>query len=266
MTSVDADDLLARILRAASDDGEGGEAGGSDPHVALRALQRDLTRFRLHYKFAMDELLTKITILREEFEQTHEYSPIEHVRTRLKSIDSLMSKVARLGVVPQVDAIRATIRDIAGIRITCAFVSDAYWIADMLTSQPDVTVLETKDYIATPKENGYQSLHLIVQVPVYLSDHAEHVPVEIQIRTIAMDFWASVEHKIYYRYEREVPQRLLDELHEAALTADRLDRQMARLREEVRALGGRPDDGPPRPPGGHPGPGAGRVPESPPTS
>lgn len=261
---MDGEDLLARILRAATDaDGDG---GGGDPRRALRALQRDVTRFRLHYKFAMDEILTKITILREEFEETHEYSPIEHVRTRLKSVDSLMAKVGRLGVEPQVDAIRATIRDIAGIRVTCAFVSDAYWIADMLTSQPDVSVLETKDYIATPKENGYQSLHVIVQVPVYLSDHVENVPVEIQIRTIAMDFWASVEHKIYYRYDREVPQRLLDELHEAALTADRLDRQMARLREEVRALGGRPQGGPSRPSAGPPETDEGRVPESPTTS
>ncbi len=200
---------------------------------ALRELQQSLPRFRLNYKFAIDATLTKITILRDEFELAHDYSPIEHVKSRLKTRESLLHKAVRYGCEPTVDSIRDRIRDIAGIRVTCAFVTDAYWVAQMLTSQTDMTLIEVKDYIAAPKPNGYQSLHLIVQVPVYLSDRTEQVYVEIQIRTIAMDFWASLEHKIYYKFNRAVPPRLLQELKEAADAATELDRTMARLRDEI---------------------------------
>ncbi len=210
-----------------------------DSRMALKELQNRLVAFQLKYQFAIDQLETKINILREEFEHTHEYSPIEHVRTRLKSMDSLLDKIERTGSPRDLEQVGEHIRDIAGVRITCAFVADAYWIADMLTSQPDVTVIEVKDYIVEPKDNGYQSLHLIVQTPVYLSDHTEQVYVEVQIRTIAMDFWASLEHKIYYKYEGEIPERLRDELHQAAVVADHLDRTMARLHDEVSRLGGR---------------------------
>ena len=143
---------------------------------------------------------------------------------------------SRIGCPPTLEDIEAQIQDIAGVRIVCPFASDVYWISDMLTGQPDVTVLEVEDYIARPKANGYRSLHLIVTVPVYLSDRTEHVPVELQIRTIAMDFWASVEHAIYYKYDGVVPTTLLDELHHAAITAASLDETMSQLRAEVRDL------------------------------
>lgn len=201
----------------------------------VRDLRREFLRFRLRYKFAIDELTTKISILREEFEETHDHSPIEHVRTRLKSPESLLAKAAKIGCPPVIGEIQDRIHDIAGIRLTCAFESDVYWIAEMLTSQSDVTVVEIEDYIAHPKPNGYRSLHLIVEVPVYLSDHTEQVEVELQIRTIAMDFWASVEHKIYYKYDGEVPPGLLDELRVAAATAHDLDLRMARLRAQIHA-------------------------------
>ncbi|MFF0816861.1 GTP pyrophosphokinase family protein [Rhodococcus sp. NPDC003318] len=227
--------ILGDLVRDATGTGV---RGPTEPPTmdALRDLQQRLVRFRLNYKFAIDATLTKITILREEFEHAHDYSPIEHVNTRLKSMESLLRKAVRIGCPPDVDSIRDQIRDIAGIRVTCAFVSDAYWVAEMLTSQPDVTLVEVKDYIANPKPNGYQSLHLIVQVPVYLSDRTEQIYVEIQIRTIAMDFWASLEHKIYYKFDRAVPPRLLDELKQAADAATELDRTMARLRDEVAAI------------------------------
>ncbi|WP_084653346.1 GTP pyrophosphokinase [Nocardioides insulae] len=202
----------------------------------LQELQREASRFRLRYKFAIDEVTTKISILRQEFEETHDHSPIEHVRSRLKSPASLMAKVAKLDVEPTFAAIEQQIRDIAGVRVVCPFVSDVYWIQEMLTGQSDVTVLEVEDYIADPKPNGYRSLHTIIKVPVYLSDRTEHVPVEVQIRTIAMDFWASVEHTIYYKYDGTVPAGLLDELGSAARTAADLDATMARLRGEVRKL------------------------------
>lgn len=233
-------EFLERLFRQTS----GTEPGGPDLE-ALRMLQQSLLRFELNYKFAVDATLTKITILREEFELAHDYSPIEHVKSRLKSRESLLSKAVRYGCEPTVDSIRDKVRDIAGIRVTCAFVTDAYWVAQMLTSQTDMTLVEVKDYIAAPKPNGYQSLHLIVQVPVYLSDRTEQVYVEIQIRTIAMDFWASLEHKIYYKFNRAVPQRLLQELKEAADAATELDRTMARLRDEMALIESRRTDPPP---------------------
>jgi len=211
-------------------------ADGQVPLQLIKNLQKRVAAFHLSYKFAIDELTTKIEILQEEFEHTHDYSPIEHVRTRLKSMDSIIEKVRRTNCPPDIESVRARIRDIAGVRITCAFVADAYWVADMLMAQSDLEVLEIKDYIAHPKPNGYQSLHLIVTVPVFLSDHTEFVPVEIQLRTIAMDFWASLEHKIYYKYDREVPAALVAELTEAADAARALDAKMARLREQIRGV------------------------------
>ncbi|RXZ46183.1 GTP pyrophosphokinase [Agromyces binzhouensis] len=199
----------------------------------MRALRDETERFMQRYKFGMDEVITKLSILREEFSQAHAYNPIEHISSRLKSLDSVIDKMRRKGVEPSFDAIRSTITDIAGVRVTCSFVSDAYRIAELLTAQEDVRVLEVKDYIAEPKANGYQSLHLIVEVPVFLSTGAHPVAVEVQIRTIAMDFWASLEHKIYYKYDRRVPDGLLDQLTDAARTAAELDARMERLHREV---------------------------------
>lgn len=198
----------------------------------MRALRDETERFMLRYKFGMDEVITKLSILREEFSQAHAYNPIEHISSRLKSLDSVVDKMRRKGVEPSFDAIRETVTDIAGVRVTCSFVSDAYRIAELLTAQEDVRVIRIKDYIAEPKANGYQSLHLIVEVPVFLSTGAHPVPIEVQIRTIAMDFWASLEH-IYYKYDRQVPGELLDQLTDAARTAAELDTRMERLHRTV---------------------------------
>lgn len=213
-----------------------GQNGSTGVVPRMIDIRRQLTEFQLHYKFGMDEVLTKINVLREEFEHTRDYSPIEHVNYRLKSLDRILDKVQRYGCEPTLEGIRHAIRDIAGIRITCSFVSDAYWVAEMLCSQPDLRVVEVKDYIRRPKPNGYQSLHVIVQVPVFLSNRTEFVYVEVQIRTVAMDFWASLEHKIYYTYDGEVPDDILDELRDAAEKAASLDRQMAEIRDRVTAL------------------------------
>jgi putative GTP pyrophosphokinase len=202
----------------------------------MRALRDEFARFLLSYKFGSDEMLTKINILKEAYELHHDYSPIEHVSSRLKSADSIFEKAQRRGIDFSLASIRENILDIAGIRITCSFISDTYRLRDMLVQQDDVTVLETKDYIHRPKANGYKSLHLILSVPVFTLDGVEQVPVELQIRTIAMDFWASLEHKIYYKYEGAVPERLLSELRDAADVADRLDRKMEGLHDEVTNL------------------------------
>ncbi|ADG74103.1 RelA/SpoT domain protein [Cellulomonas flavigena DSM 20109] len=211
----------------------------ADVVTQVRTATRELARFRMVYEFGIEEMLTKIRILRSEFAQTHDHNPIEHVSSRLKSMDSILEKAGRYGCATDPDTIRERIRDIAGIRITCSFESDAYRVADMLAQQPDVEVVQCKDYIAHPKGNGYRSLHLIVRIPVFLSDRTEHVFVEIQIRTIAMDFWASVEHKLFYKYDGAVPDHLRSELLDAARTAAELDARMSGLREELHDLGDR---------------------------
>jgi len=199
--------------------------------------REEFARLMMSYKFGLDEVMTKVNILKEEFTYIHDYSPIEHVASRLKSAESILKKAQRKNCPPTVEHIKAQISDIAGIRITCSFVADTYLIRDMLAGQADITVIDVKDYIANPKPNGYQSLHLIIEVPVFMSDRVEAVRVEIQIRTVAMDFWASVEHKIYYKYDGEVPDSLLAELKEAAVAVTSLDMKMERLYGEVAKLG-----------------------------
>ncbi|WP_348623487.1 GTP pyrophosphokinase family protein [Paenibacillus peoriae] len=207
-----------------------------DPMDKLKKLKHDITRFMLIYKFALDEMETKIEILKQEFEALHDYSPIEHTKSRLKSPESIMNKMIRKNSELSLDAIKDHIKDIAGLRITCSFISDIYDVSNMLQRQSDLKVLEIKDYIKNPKPNGYQSLHLLVQVPVFMSDCEELVCVEVQIRTIAMDFWASLEHKIFYKYNQSVPENLTRELKNAADSANALDLQMERLHREIKEI------------------------------
>ncbi|MBM7704374.1 GTP pyrophosphokinase family protein [Metabacillus iocasae] len=199
-------------------------------------LQINLNRFRLSYKFALEEMQTKVNILREEFHVIHEYNPIEHISTRLKSPESILKKVMKKEVKLSLDEMRENIRDIAGLRITCSFIEDIYKVSDLIQSQDDITVVDVKDYIKNPKPNGYQSLHLVVKVPIFLSDGVEFVYVEVQIRTIAMDFWASLEHKIYYKYNKNIPAHIQDGLKEAAMQAAMLDRKMEQINHEVNIL------------------------------
>ena len=202
----------------------------------LQSIRTELTRFMMSYKFGLDELNTKIDILKQEFQYIHDYNPIEHVKSRIKSPESIMKKVYRKGFEFSLSSIKENIQDIAGIRITCSFISDIYRISDMLQSQKDIKLLVCKDYIKNPKPNGYQSLHLILQVPVFMSDRVEDVCVEVQIRTIAMDFWASLEHKIYYKYNKEIPHSLKDELKNAADTVTQLDKRMEGIQKEVNKI------------------------------
>lgn len=201
--------------------------------VDSKQLRNGFARFMLNYQFAMDEIMTKINILKTEFEHLHDYSPIEHVSARLKSPESLLAKAKRRDLPLSFEALSENILDVAGVRIVCSFISDAYWVAKMITSQPDITVVTIKDYIADPKPNGYKSLHVIVKVPIFLSESVQNIHVELQIRTVAMDFWASLEHKIYYKYDKEIPAELLAELQEAAGVANRLDSTMERIHNDV---------------------------------
>lgn len=201
----------------------------------MRGRREEAERFLLIYRSAIDEVATKVRILEREFTAVHAYNPIESYSTRLKSMPSLIAKARRRGL-SNLDEVRTQITDVAGARVICSFLPDVYRVRDMLCGQDDITVRETKDYIASPKPNGYRSLHMIVEVPVFLSRGAHSVPVELQFRTIAMDFWASLEHKIYYKYQRAVPEALLAQLHQAAETAAHLDADMERLRREIASL------------------------------
>ncbi|MGN7765001.1 GTP pyrophosphokinase [Paenibacillus sp. 22594] len=202
----------------------------------FKQIKYELTRFMMIYKFALEEIETKIDILKQEFQMLHDYSPIEHTKSRIKSPESIMNKMLRKNSELSLDAIKSSIKDIAGLRITCSFISDIYQVSAMLQKQDDLKVLGVKDYIKNPKPNGYQSLHLLVEVPVFLSDCQEHVCVEVQIRTIAMDFWASLEHKIFYKYSQAVPEQLTRELKNAADKAYELDLQMERLHREIKEI------------------------------
>ncbi len=189
--------------------------------------------FLMLYKFAVDELNTKINILRQEFQYLHDYNPIEFVKSRVKSPQSILKKARRKKIEISLASIRENVRDIAGIRIVCSFISDIYTLKDMLVNQADLEIVECKDYIKDPKDNGYRSLHLIVTVPVYTSNKEERVYAEIQLRTIAMDFWASLEHKLYYKYNYEVPAKLLNELKLAADSVAELDYKMELINKEI---------------------------------
>ncbi|MFF2016117.1 GTP pyrophosphokinase family protein [Paenibacillus sp. NPDC058177] len=202
----------------------------------MKRFRNEITRFMLLYKFALDEMETKVEILKQEFQSLHDYSPIEHTKSRLKSPESIMNKMLRKNCEISLASVKRDIKDIAGLRITCSFISDIYHVSEMLQKQDDLTVLEIKDYIKNPKPNGYQSLHLLIQVPVFMSDGQELVCVEVQIRTIAMDFWASLEHKIFYKYNQSVPERLTLELKQAAESANMLDVQMERLHREIKEI------------------------------
>ncbi len=190
----------------------------------------------LPYKFALDELKTKMNIMAEETMYMNDSNPIEHIKTRIKKVNSIQAKLERKNIAPTMKNAKDSIFDIAGMRIVCSFITDIYDIYARLSKRNDIKIIEVKDYIKSPKSNGYQSLHIIVQVPVTLSYGIEQVYAEIQLRTLAMDFWASLEHKIYYKYDKEIPGNLEKELLKAAQTAKLMDEKMMGIREEVRSL------------------------------
>ena len=188
------------------------------------------------YDSALKEINTKIEILNNEFVHIYNYNPIEHIKSRLKTPDSIVKKLKRYGFEVTIDNMVEKLSDIAGIRIICSFTSDIYQIAEMITKQSDVTVLYVKDYIKNPKPNGYKSYHMVVTIPIYLTDGPVDTKVEIQIRTIAMDFWASLEHKIYYKFEGNAPAYLQQELKACADVVNMLDAKMFSLNQAILEL------------------------------
>lgn len=188
------------------------------------------------YESAIREVKTKLEILDSEFRTKYAYNPIHHIEDRLKSPESILEKIQRKGIPFNVESIRSNINDFAGVRVICNYIDDIYTVADFLTAQDDVTLLKRKDYISSPKPNGYRSLHLVIETPVYLSDKKELVHVEVQIRTIAMDFWASLEHELKYKTDNEVSAELADRLKECAETIAATDLEMQHIYKTLKEM------------------------------
>lgn len=188
------------------------------------------------YESAIREVKTKLEILDSEFRTKFSYNPIHHIEDRLKSPQSIFEKMQRKGLPFNVEAARANLDDIAGVRVICNYIEDIYTVADLLTAQDDVTLIKRKDYIKEPKPNGYRSLHLVIETPVYLSDKKEHVHVEVQIRTIAMDFWASLEHELKYKTDTDVSAELAAQLKECAETIAATDMRMQQIYKTLKEI------------------------------
>jgi len=184
---------------------------------------QDFLELRQLYNAAMRKVRTKLEILDEEFQVRYNHNPIHHIECRLKSPQSIIEKLNRKGYELSLESIKKNIMDIAGIRVICNYIDDIYIISELLLKQDDIALIRKRDYIANPKENGYRSLHLVIMTPVFLSDRKEQVPVEMQIRTIAMDCWASLEHQLMYKAPRPLPDSLREQLKECADAVNAID-------------------------------------------
>lgn len=194
------------------------------------------TEFRqmmMMYSCAIKEIKTKLQVLNDELSIKRQRNPIEFIKTRVKQPDSIASKLRRKGYPVTVQSGFENLSDVAGVRVICAFIDDIYKVADMLTAQDDIELIKRKDYIKNPKMNGYRSLHLIIEVPVFFSDHKEQIRVEVQIRTIAMDFWASLEHQLKYKKDIDDAESIMYELRACADVINRTDYHMQSLRDRI---------------------------------
>ena len=187
------------------------------------------------YKCAIYEVETKFKVLNEEFSLLHERNPIDSIKTRLKSFESISEKLTRKNLPVSITSIEKNLNDVAGIRVICSFVDDIYMLADCLIRQDDIKLLETKDYIANPKPNGYRSLHLIVEIPIFLHDEKKPMRVEVQLRTIAMEFWANLEHRLRYKkdLDSDILTQISEELTDCAETISDLDNRMQKIKDII---------------------------------
>ena len=199
-----------------------------DPH--------DFLMLRNLYEAAVKQLSLKFDILNNEFNVLYARNPIHHIEGRVKSQSSIVAKLLKRGLPLSIESARANINDIAGVRVVCSYIDDVYRVAEMLARQSDVEIVKKQDYIQTPNYNGYRSLHMDIRVPVYLSDRTEYVVAEIQIRTIAMDFWASLEHDIRYKADKsKLPAGINEEMFECASKIAEIDRQMQDMYQRIKA-------------------------------
>lgn len=185
------------------------------------------------YRCAMMEVETKFKVLNEQFSLEHDRNRIESIKTRLKSMDSILEKLHRRKLPITLSSMEENLNDVAGVRVICSFVDDIYVLVDCLLRQDDVTLLQVKDYIKHPKANGYRSLHLIISIPIFLQEETHYMKVEVQLRTIAMDFWASLEHKLKYKKDIDNPDDIAKELAECARIISSMDVRMQEIRNRI---------------------------------
>lgn len=186
-----------------------------------------------YYECAILEVKTKLDVLNKEFQANELRNPIETIKTRVKSPASIMEKLERKGFELSVQSVKDNLDDVAGVRVICSFVDDIYKVAEMLYNQDDIKILSCKDYIKNPKKNGYRSLHLVIEVPIFLSEEKKPMRVEVQIRTIAMDFWASLEHEIHYKKFSNSNAEIVKQLTECADVIYETDMKMLKIRKKL---------------------------------
>lgn len=213
----------------------GNESRSREDFILLKGKLDDARQLMTYYECAIMEIETKFKVLNKQFSLQQNYNPIETIKTRLKSPESIMGKLQRKNLPMNMKTVEQEIYDIAGVRVICPFIEDIYMLADCLLQQDDIKLIERKDYIKDPKENGYRSLHLIVEIPIFLQNEKRLMKVEIQFRTIAMDFWASLEHRIRYKkdIDSEVAEKVAEELKACAEDSARLDIRMEKVKNEI---------------------------------
>lgn len=207
------------------------------PVDVFREQAQPFLELLMQYRCAIKEVETKLQVLNEEFSIYYKRNPFENIKSRIKSPESIFEKLERKGFDVSVESIEKNLFDIAGVRVICSFPEDIYALADMLAKQDDIEVVEVKDYIKNPKSNGYRSLHLILNVPIYLSNRKKYMKVEAQFRTIAMDFWASIEHKLKYKHDVDNPEAIVQELKMCADIISEMDYKMQSIHHEIQGDG-----------------------------
>lgn len=205
----------------------------SDTAELLERMIKDMNILMVYYRCAIMEIETKLKVLNEEYSLKHDRNPINSIKSRLKSYSSIREKLQREGIVATPEQIEKNLNDIAGVRVICSFIDDVYDVTSALLQQDDITLIAIKDYIKNPKPNGYRSLHLIIEVPIFLQHEKHMVKVEIQLRTIAQDFWASLEHQMRYKKNFEFTDDMANELLECATLSADLDERMEKLNKYI---------------------------------
>ncbi|MBQ8109361.1 MAG: GTP pyrophosphokinase family protein [Clostridia bacterium] len=215
-----------------------------DINDAMEELRREYAQIQGVYEAAIREINARLQTLDSEFSFKHMHNPIHHIESRVKSLSSIVKKLHSMQCPISISCAKKTLHDIAGVRVVCRYVDDIYRIADLLLSQDDISLILEKNYIENPKANGYRSLHIVVDVPVYISKGKLFIPVEIQIRTVAMDFWATLEHGIRYKATDEIPQSIVDELRACADVITETDYKMQEIFKALQMVGDKEDESP----------------------
>ena len=213
-------------------------------NTVLEELRRDYARISGVYEAAIREINARLQTLDSEFSFRYLHNPIHHIESRVKSLNSIVMKLHTMGYPISISCAKKTLHDIAGVRVVCRYVDDIYKIADLLLAQDDISLILEKNYIKNPKPNGYRSLHIVVDVPVYVSRGKLYIPVEIQIRTVAMDFWATLEHGIRYKSTDEVPPSIVDELRSCADVITETDYKMQKIFQALQMVGNKVEETP----------------------